>query len=134
MICWLGRGMTEMGFSSFLSVVCSVSIAGAPPQTPGFFALVSRERLLAATHSISYFSPRQNTSAFRQLMSSLSPCYFGVQTRYAGVLLTLHLGDNINYKQKLPSSFGRQFLYLLLGCFKLLCIQLGDHFRCLVFS
>ena len=93
--------MTEMGFSSFLSAACGVSIAGALPQTPGFFALVSRERLLAAAHSISYFSPRQNTSAMRHLIPSLPPFCPGVQTRYVGVLLTLHLGDNIYVVQEI---------------------------------
>ena len=100
MICWLGRRMTEMGFSSFLSAVCGVSTAGALPQTLGFFALVSRERLLAAAHSISYFSPRQNTSSVRHLIPSLPPFCPGVQSRYVGVLLTLHLGDNTNLKKR----------------------------------
>ena len=96
--------MMEMGFSSFLSAACGVSIAGALPQTPGVFALVSRERLLAAAHSISYFSPRQNTSSVRHLIPSLPPFCPGVQTRYVGVLLTLHLGDNILIGKRVESG------------------------------
>ena len=55
MVCLRGSGMAEVWFL-FLSAAYSKTNAGALPQTPGFRALVSRERLVALPHILYHTS------------------------------------------------------------------------------
>ena len=55
MACLRGSGMAEVWFL-FLSAAYSKTNAGALPQTPGFSALVSRERLAALPHLLYHTS------------------------------------------------------------------------------
>ena len=55
MVCLRGSGMAEVWFL-FLSAAYSKTNAGALPQTPGFNALVSRERLAALPHLLYHTS------------------------------------------------------------------------------